>query len=166
MPHIIWYYWSTPKIHDSFTVTSNKKTGLNYFSYSMNHTFLRLGLGSVYYCLVFAVKQKKPYQNATWCLFPIGVLFHQSLWNFFGVKHVCSVIISTKWNYQPFWFWCFFSVYRIFRRLGSSLIWVGPVNDGLSVQNGRQTGPVGEIYLPDRTSLALIPAGDRSICFM
>ena len=108
MPHIIWYYWSTPKIHDSFTVTSNKKTGLNYFSYSMNHTFLRLGLGSVYYCLVFAVKQKKPYQNATWCLFPIGVLFHQSLWNFFGVKHVCCVIISTKWNYQPFWFWCFF----------------------------------------------------------
>ena len=58
------------------------------------------------------------YQNATWCLFPIGIFSHQSLWNFLWMEHVCSVIILTKWDYLPFGFWCFYRSIGHFRKVG------------------------------------------------
>ena len=59
------------------------------------------------------------------------------------------------------WILMLLSVYRTVKLLSADLTkW------SVDLWKGRWTGPVGETYLPERTSLALIPAGDRSICFM
>ena len=106
------------------------------------------------------------YQNATWCLFPICIFSHQSLWNFLWMEHFCSVIILTKWDNSPFWFWCFCRFIGYSRPIGPWTPGLGKDDSSWTVRAGRCTDPVGETYLPERTSLALMPAGDRSICFM
>ena len=64
----------------------------------------------------------KTYQNATWCLFPIRIFSHQSLWNFLWMEHFCGVIILTKWDNSPFGFWCFCRFIGYSRRIGP---WTG-----------------------------------------